>query len=126
MLKKGFKDLLAEANAAVDCISVTTAQELAGRPDVVFVDVREGHEWAEGHIPGAVHAPRGLLEFIAAPDGPLHNPELIPQKTLVLYCGTGARSAFAAKTLKDMGFPDVRSMVGGIGAWRQAGGEIAR
>ena len=125
MVTKGFRDLMAEANAVIDQVSVHDAQALHGAEDVVFVDVREQHEWANGHIPGAVHAPRGFLEFVADPDGPMHNPALASGSRLVIYCGSGGRSALAAKTLHDMGLTKVANMVGGFQAWDQAGGAIA-
>ena len=98
MVTKGFRDLMAEANAVIDQISVHDAQAKHGSDDVVFVDVREQHEWANGHIPGAVHAPRGFLEFIADPAGPMHNPALASGKQLIVFCGSGGRSALAAST----------------------------
>lgn len=124
MLKKGFKQLLAEANATIDSMPVGLARDMLDDDDVVFVDVREAQERAQGFIPGSVHAPRGFLEFIADPDGPMHNPVIQAGRTLVVYCASGGRSALAAKTLQDMGFPKVCSLVGGIAAWREAGGPV--
>jgi rhodanese-related sulfurtransferase len=126
MVKKA-ADLVAEANAAVGTLSAAEAKQLLGRDDVLFVDVRDGAELARhGKIPGAVHAPRAFLEFYADPASPSHKPELASGKRLVLYCGSGARSALAAKTLKDMGVDNVVNLVGGFGAWEQAGGDIER
>jgi rhodanese-related sulfurtransferase len=120
-------EMIAEANAAVDTLDVEQAKGLVGSDDVVFVDVREGGELAtHGKIPGAVHAPRGHLEFYADPSAPHHKPELASGKRLVLYCGSGARSALAAKTLKDMGIGNVANMLGGFTAWQQQGGEVER
>ncbi|HEY5598044.1 MAG TPA: rhodanese-like domain-containing protein [Kiloniellales bacterium] len=124
MLKKGFKQLLAEANASIDSMPVALARDMLEDDDVVFVDVREAEERAQGFIPGSVHAPRGYLEFIADPEGPMHNPVIRSGLTLVLYCGSGGRSALAAKTLQDMGFPKVCSLVGGLAAWKEAGGPV--
>lgn len=126
MLKKGFKQLLAEANAEIESISVQDGLGLLGDPEVAFLDVREAGERQQGFIPGSLHAPRGFLEFIADPEGPMHNPGLRPDRRVVVYCGTGGRSALAAKTLRDMGYPRVASLVGGIQAWHAAGGELAR
>jgi rhodanese-related sulfurtransferase len=121
MLKTGFKDLLAQANAVIETVSVQDLQYLQDDPDVVIVDVRDAIEReTEGAIPGSAHAPRGMLEFHADPECPAHRAELDPTKRLVLYCGTGGRSALAAKTLQDMGFADVASLAGGFGAWRKA------
>jgi rhodanese-related sulfurtransferase len=126
MVKKA-AELVAAANAAVDQLSVEEAMPLVGRADVQFVDVRDSAELAtHGKIPGAVHATRGMLEFYADPSSPAHKPELASGKRLILYCGSGGRSALAAKTLKDMGVDKVVNLVGGFGAWQQAGGEIER
>jgi rhodanese-related sulfurtransferase len=120
-------EMVAEANAAVGTVEVEEAKQLVGRDDVLFVDVREGGELAvQGKIPGAVHAPRGLLEFYADPSAPYHKPALASGKRLVVYCGSGARSALAARTLKDMGIDNVVNMLGGFGAWQQGGGPIER
>ncbi len=124
MLKKGFKQMLAEANAAIEGIAPPSALDLLDDPDIVFVDVREGGEWAQSRIPGAVHAPRGHLEFLADPESPRHNAALSQDKKLVLYCASGGRSALAAKTLHDMGFPRACSLVGGLAAWKEADGPI--
>lgn len=123
---KSSKELVAAANAAVDTLTVEEAKELLGRDDVVFVDVRERHEVEKGKVPGAVHAPRGMLEFHADPESPVHRPELASGKRLVLYCGSGGRSALAAKTLKDLGIDKVSNMLGGFGGWQQAEGPIER
>lgn len=124
MVTKGFKQMLAEANAVIETVSVHVAKDLQGGSDVIFVDVREAHERAQGYVPGSVHAPRGFLEFIADPEGPMHDPAISPDKRLVLYCATGGRSTLAAKTLLDMGFRDVCHIAGGFAAWQQAGGAV--
>ena len=126
MVKKA-AEMVAEANAAVGTVEVEEAKQLVGRDDVLFVDVREGGELAvQGKIPGAVHAPRGLLEFYADPSAPYHKPELSSGKRLVVYCASGGRSALAAKTLKDMGIDKISNMLGGFTAWQQGGGDIER
>jgi rhodanese-related sulfurtransferase len=120
-------EMVAEANAAVGTLTVEEAKPLVGKDDVVFVDVREGAELAaQGKIPGAVHAARGHLEVYADPSAPFHKPELGSGKRLVVYCGSGGRSALAARTLKDMGIGNVVNMVGGFTAWQQQGGKIER
>lgn len=123
MITKGFKAMLAEANATIDVISTHEAISLYGRDDVVFVDVREGAEREKGTIPDSVHAPRGFLEFIADPEGPMHNEAFASGKKLMVFCGTGGRSALAAKTLREMGLLNVVNLTGGLEAWKQAGGE---
>ena len=120
MLKRGFKVYLAEANALIETVSVADLDWLLDQPDTVLVDVRETVEREAGMIPGSVHAPRGMLEFQADPESPAHNAALDPEKRLVLYCGTGGRSALAARTLLDMGFPSVASLAGGYAAWQTA------
>ncbi len=118
-------ELVAAANAAVETVSAQDAQYLLDNEDVVFVDVRETREVEQGKVPGAVHVPRGLLEFMADPASPMHNPALSSGKRLVVYCATGGRSALAAKTLQDMGIANPVNMLGGFAAWRTAGGDIA-
>jgi len=125
-LRKGFKQLLAEANAEIDTISVRQALAMIGDAGVQFVDIREAYEIAQtGTLPGAVHAPRGFLEFLADPESSMHKKELSGRK-LVLFCATGGRSTLAAKTLQDMGVGPVAHLAGGIAAWNTAGGPIER
>jgi rhodanese-related sulfurtransferase len=121
---KPAKDLVAEANAAVRTVTVQDALDLHASGTVQFVDVREPEEWAKGHIPGAVHVPRGLLEWAADPSNPTHKAEFDAGKPLVIQCASGGRSALAARTLKDMGYKDVANMLGGLAAWREAGGPV--
>lgn len=121
MLKRGFKALLAEANAVIEIVSVQDMPYHLEDSEAVLVDVRETVEREyDGAIPGSVHAPRGLLEFHADPESPVYNDALHPDRKLILYCGTGGRSALAAKTLIDMGYGDVASLAGGFAAWREA------
>lgn len=121
MLKKGFKQFLADANAVIETVSVQDLDFLLEDDDTLLVDVRETVERErDGLIPGSVHAPRGLLEFLADSESQNHYPALDPEARLILYCGTGGRSALAAKTLLDMGFADVSSLAGGYAAWRAA------
>ena len=116
------KDLLAEANGAIETIPVEQAIALADDPNVVFVDVREGSEREKGTVKGSIHASRSFLEFHADPNSPMHKPELASGKKLVLFCGSGGRSALSAKTLKDMGYDNVAHVAGGFNAWQKAGG----
>lgn len=125
MVTTGFKQLLAQANAEIETVSVEDAMSQVGASDAVFVDIRETVErQSTGGLPGSVHAPRGLLEFQADPESPLHVPELGSGKRLILYCASGGRSALAAKTLQDMGIENVCHIAGGIGAWTKAGGPV--
>jgi rhodanese-related sulfurtransferase len=123
-LKKGFKQMLAEANAVIDTISVHDALKLVGDSSVLFVDIREAHEVSADMALGALHAPRGFLEFLADPESPMHKRELSSAPRLILYCATGGRSALAAKTLLDMGYTGVFNMAGGMAAWKAANGPL--
>ncbi len=118
------KDLLAAANAAVPKISAADAQALIDKGNVLVVDVRDGTEVAQtGKVAGAVHVSRGLLEFKADPEAPTHDKAFDPNKTVLVYCASGGRSALAGKTLQDMGYKDVRN-IGGFKDWVAAGGKI--
>ena len=125
MVTRGIKQLIAEANAAVDTVSVADAMVMYGDSDVVFVDVRETVELQQvGSVAGAVHAPRGFLEFMADPESPLHKPELASGTRLLLYCASGGRSALAAKALMDMGLENVAHIAGGFAGWQEAQGPV--
>lgn len=124
MLKRGFKTMLAEANAAIETVSVQDLPYHLEDPELVLVDVRDAIEREEqGMIPGSIHVPRGLLEFKADPESPAYESEMHPERRVILYCGTGGRSALAAKTLLDMGYADVASLAGGYDAWKAANGK---
>jgi rhodanese-related sulfurtransferase len=126
-LKKGYKELIAEANRAIETIPAADAVSMAEDPDLLFVDLRDVRELErEGFVPGSFHAPRGMLEFWVDPDSPYHKPALSSGKRLVLYCQSGWRSALAAKTLMDMGVDRVAHIGGGFSAWREAGGTVAK
>ncbi len=123
MVTKGFKALIAEANAVIETIPVKDALALVGDPKLQFIDIRETVEVQKsGTIKGAVHAPRGFLEFIADPESPMHKPEFSSGKGLILFCASGGRSTLAARTLMDMGFTKVAHVAGGFAAWQAAGG----
>jgi molybdopterin/thiamine biosynthesis adenylyltransferase/rhodanese-related sulfurtransferase len=110
-----YRELLQQVKQEISEVDATRARELIDAGEPVVVDVREQDEWDEGHIPGAVHIPRGYLESRierAAPD---------PSRPVVLYCSSGNRSAFAAKTLEDMGYADVASLSGGFTDWKRNG-----
>jgi molybdopterin/thiamine biosynthesis adenylyltransferase/rhodanese-related sulfurtransferase len=110
-----YRELLARTKAEISQVDAREAQEL---PGAVWVDIRELDEWQEGHIPGAVYVPRGHLESrieAAVPDR---------ETQVVLYCAAGNRSAFAAKTLEEMGYTSVHSLSGGFTDWKRNGGEI--
>jgi rhodanese-related sulfurtransferase len=122
---KGYKALLAEAEAAVETLSVEAVKELAGRDDVVLVDIRDPRELErEGRMPGAFHCPRGMLEFWIDPESPYAKPLFQDDKKFVFFCAGGWRSALAAKTAQEMGLKPVAHMAGGFGAWKKQGGAV--
>ena len=124
-MKKTAKSLVDEAMAQVTTYTVEQARALHGHPGVQFVDVRDVRELEhEGVIPGALHAPRGMLEFWVDPDSPYHRDVFAQDKEYVLFCALGWRSALATKTLMDMGLERVAHVEGGFTAWKDAGAPI--
>ena len=124
-ITKGYKALLAEAEAGISTLSVAEASALVGKIDVVFVDLRDPRELErEGRIPGAFHCPRGMLEFWIDPESPYAKPVFQEDKTFVFFCAGGWRSALAAKTAKEMGLKPVAHIAGGFGAWKTAGAPV--
>src|SRR6476659_6798064 len=110
-----YRELLQQVRSEISEIDATHARERIESGEPVVVDVREQDEWDEGHIPGAVHVPRGHLESRIerlAPD---------TSRPVVVYCSAGNRSAFAAKTLTDLGYEDVVSLAGGFTDWKRNG-----
>ena len=121
----GYKQLLAEATAAIETLPVEAAIELVGQPDVVFVDLRDPREMErEGRMPGAFACTRGMLEFWIDPESPYAKPIFAEPKRFVFFCAGGWRSALAAKTAQDMGLEHVAHIDGGFGAWKKAGGPV--
>src|SRR3974377_2468805 len=107
-LKRGHKQLIADAMAQIQTLSVAAAQDTVGDPDVVFVDIRHVRELErEGTIPGAFHAPRGMLEFWVDPQSPYHKEIFASGKRFVFFCAGGLRSALAAQTVQHMGLAPV-------------------
>ncbi|UVF21330.1 rhodanese-like domain-containing protein [Microvirga terrae] len=124
-ITRGYKTLLGEANAKIRTLSIAEALPLHGREDVVFVDLRDPRELErEGRVPGAVHCPRGMLEFWIDPESPYHKPVFGQDKTFVFFCAAGWRSALSAATAQDMGLKPVAHVEGGFTAWKQAGGPV--
>jgi rhodanese-related sulfurtransferase len=124
-LKKGYKDLLREAEAEIATVDVAQAMAMRGDDDVVFVDLRDPRERErEGAIPGAVSCPRGMLEFWVDPESPYAKPVFAEPKRFLFFCAGGWRSALATKTVQDMGLVNVCHMAGGFSAWKSAGGEV--
>jgi adenylyltransferase/sulfurtransferase len=109
------RDLLTKTRKEIREVSVQDVQSRIQNNGVALLDVREKEEWDEGHLPGATFLPRGFLE--------VRIEKAVPEKEkpVVVYCAGGTRSAFAAKTLQDLGYKDVVSMAGGYGEWKNAG-----
>src|SRR5437868_9022085 len=115
------KEMLAAANAAVPRVPPAEARALMGRGNVLVIDVRDPSEvQASGKIKGAVNVSRGMLEFRADPESPYHNPAFQKDKTVLVYCASGGRSALVSKTLKDFGYATVYN-VGGFKELADAG-----
>lgn len=114
------KQMLEAANAAVPKITSEQAAEMIKKGDTLVVDVRDAPEVAaSGKIAGAVNVSRGMLEFKADPESPSHDKAFDKNKTVILYCASGGRSALAGKLLKDMGYEKVYN-VGGFKDWSGA------
>ena len=114
-------DLVAAAKARVQEIPVSDAEQAIRDADVL-VDVREADEFVAGHLAGAVHISRGMLEFKFSANPALQARDL----NILLYCKTSGRAALAAAALHDMGYLNVRSVAGGIDAWAAAGKPVAK
>jgi rhodanese-related sulfurtransferase len=116
--------IVAEARKTIPEVTVAQAKaELDQGQAGLLVDVREPAEWDKGHIPGAVFAPRGMLEWYADPTTPYAKPELTTKRDarIIVQCATGGRSMLAAETLKKMGYTNVVNMVGGFNEWTKQG-----
>lgn len=116
------QELVAEARGRIEEIE---PDRLVAQRSGIVIDVREPAEYAQGHLPGAINLPRGVLEFQihAHPAMACTTSEAlaVPDRGVVLYCLTGGRSALAAESLQSLGFTRVRSLAGGLTAWRNAG-----
>lgn len=118
---KTASDLVAAAKARVKEVSVADA-EAAMRDAQVVVDVREADEFAAGHVPGAVHISRGMLEFRFSGMPALQSRDI----AIVLYCKTSGRAALAGAALQDMGYLNITNISGGFDAWAAAGKPVAK
>lgn len=123
-LKKTAKQLVAEASAKINTLSLIEAKELLGKSDVQFVDIRDVRELnREGTIDGALNAPRGMLEFWVDPESPYFKPVFAEDKQFILFCQSAWRSALATATLQDMGIKRIAHISGGFKAWKEEGYE---
>ncbi len=124
-LKKSCKQLVADAQSVVRTIPVADAIERHNDPGVVFVDLRDVRELErEGMIPGALHAPRGMLEFWVDPDSPYYKEVFGSEKEFYFYCASAWRSALATRTVQEMGLEPVAHIEGGFSGWKKAGGPV--
>lgn len=126
MAKIPVKELVAQANAEIVTHWAGAALEKQAAGESVLVDIRDIRELGrEGRVDGAVHAPRGMLEFWFDPDSPYHREVFgNDSKEYILFCAAGWRSALAAKSLQDMGFENIAHVDGGFGALQEAGAQI--
>jgi rhodanese-related sulfurtransferase len=118
------KQMMEAANAAVPRLTPAQAREMMAKGDTLVVDVRDAPELEKsGKVAGAVHVSRGMLEFHADPESPYHDNNFSKDKTVILYCASGGRSALSGKVLKDMGYDRVYNL-GAFKDWAESGGAI--
>ena len=118
------KQMLETANAAVPRVTPGEAREMIAKGNTLVIDVRDAPEVEHtGKVAGAVHVSRGMLEFRADPESPYHDKNFAKDKTLIVYCASGGRSALSGKVLKDLGYDRVYNL-GAFKAWAESGGAI--
>jgi rhodanese-related sulfurtransferase len=119
------KTLVDAAKREIEEITAQEAIKLAGRDDVVLVDIRDPRELErDGRVPGAFRMTRGMLEFWIDPGSVYFKPIFAEDKKFVFFCAGGLRSALATKTAQDMGLKPVAHIIGGFKAWKEAGGPV--
>tara|TARA_Y100001934_G_scaffold242865_1_gene298945 strand:+ start:398 stop:793 length:396 start_codon:yes stop_codon:yes gene_type:complete len=122
MITKGIKQLCAEAEEIIETWTVEEAKAAVDEGRAQLIDIRDIRElWREGAIPGAYHAPRGMLEFWVDPDSPYGKELFQSGQRFIFFCAGGLRSALAARSVHEMGLAPVCHMAGGFGAWVAAG-----
>jgi len=120
------KQMMEAANAVVPRLTLSQAREIIATGNTLVVDVRDAPEVEKsGKVAGAVNISRGMLEFRADPDSPYYDKNFAKDKTIILYCASGGRSALAGKVLKDMGYGDVYN-IGSFKDWAEGGGAIEK
>jgi rhodanese-related sulfurtransferase len=118
------KDMVEAANAVVPRITPAQAREMIAKGNTLVIDVRDAPEVEQsGKVAGALHVSRGMLEFRADPASPYHDKNFAKDKTLILYCASGGRSALGGKVLKDMGYDRVHNL-GAFKEWAESGGAV--
>jgi rhodanese-related sulfurtransferase len=126
-ITNGYQQLVSQAEEEIETISVKDALALHGSNEVVFVDLRDVRElWREGYIPDSFHCPRGMLEFWIDPECIYFKDIFTCGKKFIFYCNLGWRSALAAQVSQQMGLTPVAHIEGGLDAWVNAGGPVAR
>jgi rhodanese-related sulfurtransferase len=121
---KTAKDLVDVANAVVPKITAAQAQEIISNGNALIVDVRDAPEVEQsGKVAGAVHVPRGMLEFRADPESPYHDQNFAKDKTVVVYCASGGRAALGGQALKELGYGEVYNL-GAFKDWVEGGGAV--
>ena len=122
-ITRGVKAMVGDAEGRIETLTAAEAVELHGRDDTVLVDIRDPRELErDGHVPGAFHCTRGMLEFWIDPESPYYKPVFGGDKRFVFFCAGGMRSALAAGTADEMGLGPVAHIEGGYRAWKEAGG----
>jgi rhodanese-related sulfurtransferase len=120
------KQMMEAANAAVPRITAAQARDLIATGNTLIVDVRDAPEVDKsGKVAGAVNVSRGMLEFRADPDSPYYDKDFSKDKTIILYCASGGRSALSGKVLKDMGYGEVYNL-GAFKDWAEGGGTVEK
>jgi rhodanese-related sulfurtransferase len=120
----GVKQMMEAANAAVPRITAAQAKEMIEKGNTLVVDVRDAPEVEKsGKVAGSLNVSRGMLEFRADPESPYHDKSFSKDKTVILYCASGGRSALAGKVLKDMGYDRVYNL-GAFKDWAEGGGAV--
>jgi rhodanese-related sulfurtransferase len=118
-------DLVARAKENLENLSPQEVRAELENDSAILVDIRDYRElYRKGKIPGAVHAPRGMLEFWVDPANEYYRDVFTPGRRYILYCAGGGRSALAARTMREMGYPDVAHLDPGFGGWEAAGYDI--
>ena len=124
-LKTTVRDMVENANKEIETVAIDDAKALMNDENTVLVDIRDVRELdREGMIPGALHVPRGMLEFWVDPESPYHKEVFASGKKFIFYCASAWRSALATKAVQDMGLEPVAHLEGGFSAWQKAGGSV--
>lgn len=119
------KTLVAEAKEQIETLPQTEVETLLASNEIVLLDIRDIRELKrDGRISGAIHAPRGMLEFWIDPESPYHKPDFATDKKLVLFCASAWRSALAVKNLQDIGVENIAEMADGFSAWKSRGAAV--